>query len=138
MRFGEADINSLLTLTVDVSRRVFVRKINHKEVIDLATGEVSAVSPNKGVTLTPGLPPDMLIGQIGGEVVGLIKMPGGRHFEVIELLRCGGRIVSAAEIKMMEERNEEVYIINQRIRRRLLEAEIYSAWLAARGERCES
>jgi len=47
MRFGEVEIHSLLTLTVNVSQRIFCRKINHKEVIDLATGEVRAVHPNE-------------------------------------------------------------------------------------------
>lgn len=123
MRFAEIETNALITLTIDVSRRVFARKINHKEVIDLASGEVRAVHPNKDVTLTPPLPATMLIGQVGGEVVGLVKISGGKHYEVIRLQRIGGGIVSAAEVKIMENRNNEVYIIFQRIVRRLLEAE---------------
>jgi hypothetical protein len=119
MRFGKTPINALITLTVDVSRRVYCRKINHKDVINLATGEIFSVSANKGVTETPGLPADMVIGMVGGEVCGLIKIPGGRHFEVIELLPCGGRIVSAAEVTIMEKKNEEGYIINRIIQREL-------------------
>lgn len=123
MRFAEAEINDLITLTVNVSQRVFARKINHKEVMVLASGEILAVNANKAVEATKALSPDMLIGQVGGEVVGLVKIPGGKHYEVVNLLRCGGRIVAACEVTIMESRNNEVYIINQRIRRRLLEAE---------------
>lgn len=121
MKFKDTQIGDRLTVW-QLSQRSYVLKISADEAANLATGAILHIHKNKEVERAEPLTTDYQIGIVGGEVVAIRKLDE-KHFEAISILRCGGRIVSAMEVKIMAKKQEEVYIINRRAIKRLLDAE---------------
>jgi hypothetical protein len=121
MKFKDTQIGDRLTVW-HLSQRQYVLKIADDAAVNLATGEIVHIHKNKAVEVSERLTPDYQIGIVGGEVVALRKMDT-HHFELVNIVRIGGRIVGVGEVKLMEKKQEEVYIIFRRAVKRLDNAE---------------
>jgi hypothetical protein len=110
MKFKDTTIGDRLTVW-QLSQRHYVLKISEDTVVNLLNGEILHIHKNKDVEPAERLTPDYQIGIVGGEVVALRKLDSN-HFELVNIVRIGGRIVSVGEVKLMEKNQMEKHECN--------------------------